>query len=61
MDKEHPAWNEPAEDRQRFEEGGDPVCWAHLACPECGAIISDGHRAGCATAQGDPSLGHSDS
>jgi RNA polymerase subunit RPABC4/transcription elongation factor Spt4 len=20
------------------EEGGDPVCWAHLACPECGAM-----------------------
>jgi len=18
--------------------GGDPVCWAHLLCPECGAI-----------------------
>jgi hypothetical protein len=29
------------------EEGGDPVCWAHLVCPECGAIITEGHRAGC--------------
>jgi len=18
--------------------GGDPVCWAHLLCPECGAV-----------------------
>ena len=20
------------------EAGGDPVCWAHLLCPECGAV-----------------------
>jgi ribosomal protein S27AE len=19
--------------------GGDPVCWAHLLCPECGAFL----------------------
>jgi hypothetical protein len=31
-------------------EGGDPVCWAHLVCPECGAIESEGHRAGCSAA-----------
>lgn len=28
-------------------EGGDPVCWAHLVCDECGAITTEGHRAGC--------------
>lgn len=28
-------------------EGGDPVCWAHLVCAECGAITTEGHRAGC--------------
>ena len=28
-------------------EGGDPVCWAHLVCEECGAITTEGHRAGC--------------
>lgn len=28
-------------------EGGDPVCWAHLVCGECGAITTEGHRAGC--------------
>ncbi|HVW34477.1 MAG TPA: hypothetical protein VHL53_18230 [Acidimicrobiia bacterium] len=21
--------------------GGDPVCWIHLTCPECGAIPDD--------------------
>jgi hypothetical protein len=28
------------------EEGGDSVCWAHLVCANCGAITSEGHRAG---------------
>ena len=28
-------------------EVGDPVCWAHLVCDECGAITTEGHRAGC--------------
>lgn len=28
-------------------EGGDPVCWAHLVCDECGAITTEGHRVGC--------------
>lgn len=22
--------------------GGDPVCWAHLLCPECGRLGSGG-------------------
>ena len=29
------------------DEGGDPVCWAHLVCEECGAITTEGHRPGC--------------
>ena len=31
-------------------EGGDAACWAHLVCPECGAITTDGHRPGCTVA-----------
>ncbi len=30
------------------DEGGDPVCWAHLLCPECGIVLEGGsHRSGC--------------
>jgi hypothetical protein len=32
-------------------EDGDPVCWAHLVCDECGAITAEGHRAGCSRAR----------
>ena len=32
------------------DEGGDAACWAHLVCPDCGAIETEGHRAGCALA-----------
>jgi uncharacterized protein YeaO (DUF488 family) len=32
------------------DAGGDPVCWAHLVCPECGAVVTEGHREGCAAA-----------
>jgi hypothetical protein len=39
--------NEPAE----YDEGGDPVCYAHLVCPDCGAVTSEGHRAGCQLAE----------
>jgi predicted ArsR family transcriptional regulator len=28
-------------------EGGEPACWAHLVCPDCGAVESEGHRPGC--------------
>lgn len=29
------------------EMGGDPPCWAHLVCPECGAFETGQHREGC--------------
>jgi hypothetical protein len=32
------------------DEGGEAACWAHLVCPDCGAIEAEGHRAGCAQA-----------
>jgi hypothetical protein len=40
----------PLEDEEDEAGGGDPVCWAHLVCDECGAITTEGHRAGCSQA-----------
>jgi hypothetical protein len=49
MDSEHPMRDEPVAD-PADEEGGDPVCWAHLVCLECGAVTTEGHRPGCQAA-----------
>ena len=38
-------------------EGGEAACWAHLVCPECGAMISEGHRQGCTSAPAAPARG----
>ena len=32
------------------DEGGEAACWAHLVCPQCGAVEAEGHREGCALA-----------
>ena len=41
--------------RETPEIGGDPVCWAHLLCPECGVVLGDGaHRAVCQWNSGEP-------
>ena len=29
------------------EQGGDRACWVHLVCPDCGAVVSEGHTPGC--------------
>ena len=34
------------------DQGGEAACYAHLVCPECGAVTTEGHRAGCALAAG---------
>jgi hypothetical protein len=36
-----------AAESQEAAGGGDPACWACLVCQECGAVVSEGHRAGC--------------
>jgi uncharacterized protein YeaO (DUF488 family) len=37
-------------DPARPAEGGEAACFAHLVCPECGAVVTEGHRAGCGLA-----------
>jgi hypothetical protein len=51
MKAERPVPAEPVKTADDLPEaGGDPVCWAHLVCAECGAIVSEGHRDGCESA-----------
>jgi len=34
--------------------GGEPACWAHLVCPECGAMTGGEHRDGCGSGPAAP-------
>ena len=29
------------------DRGGEPACFAHLVCPQCGAVTPEAHRPGC--------------
>ncbi len=29
------------------EAGGEAACYAHLVCPACGAVVTEGHAPGC--------------
>ena len=36
------------------DEGGEAACWAHLVCPDCGAIETEGHRPDCGSGRQGP-------
>jgi uncharacterized protein YeaO (DUF488 family) len=36
----------PASD-SHLEEGGESACYAHLVCPECGSVTTEGHQPDC--------------
>ena len=42
----------PTADLAALAEGGEAACFAHLVCPECGAVVTEGHREGCVLARG---------
>ena len=33
--------------RPEPEAGGEAACYAHLVCPACGAVVTEGHAPGC--------------
>lgn len=46
-DRGTPADGNPDIAPADVDHGGEPACWAHLICPDCGAMISEGHHSGC--------------
>lgn len=36
------------------KEAGEAACFAHLICPECGTVVSEGHSPGCPQAPPAP-------
>jgi hypothetical protein len=43
------------EPEAREEVGGESACYAHLVCPECGAVVDQTHVAHPPTGERDPS------
>jgi len=35
---------------EETSDRGEPACWAHLVCPQCGAMKSAGHQQDCPAA-----------
>jgi uncharacterized protein YeaO (DUF488 family) len=33
------------------DDAGEAACYAHLVCPDCGTVTSEGHREGCPAAR----------
>ncbi len=31
----------------QWSDGGESACYAHLLCPECGAVMGDSHAEAC--------------
>jgi hypothetical protein len=49
-----PGGRQPDHPPREPDEGGETACWAHLVCPECGAMTTEGHRPSCAFGRRDP-------
>jgi len=45
MDEERASL--PPSPATEHEEGGDPACWAHRVCPECGRLNQAEHPDAC--------------
>lgn len=37
----------PSSPATEYEDGGDPACWAHRVCPECGRLNQAEHPDAC--------------
>lgn len=44
---EEPAFLEEPALLEEPDTAGDPACLAHLVCPACGAVTTEGHQPGC--------------
>jgi hypothetical protein len=38
---------------EELVEGGEPSCYAHMVCVDCGAVDSEAHLPGCPSAPTD--------